>query len=229
VQLTTFSAPSVGDAKFQWAFDSRVPSTRIWLDGDPITQERINSPVGVPVRVPWTSDNGLVKAKGVDLNSHEPRNLRRDLIKQWRRDYPSASMTDVPANTGDEDSLEPWKVFTSYWQMLTLLKGSAGASLRAQGALAGFAQDFAQNFRGYEAQLSPIVAREESRSAAQALDAFQQGLPTAAQMQTMKDNLAYNLFDFVCICYALCEASNTQSLAAYDPASNRILADEKLK
>ncbi len=51
VQLVTYSAPVVGSPIFKSYFDMSILSRRVWLDGDPITQEQENCLVGVPCRI----------------------------------------------------------------------------------------------------------------------------------------------------------------------------------
>jgi hypothetical protein len=107
VQLVTFSSPVVGGAAFKKYFDNKIGSRRVWLDGDPITQERINYLVGVPCRI--TRRDTTLKRVVLLPSSHEPYLIRRNLIL-WRLSD-NIDMSDVPAPTGKPHKDEPWKLF----------------------------------------------------------------------------------------------------------------------
>jgi len=109
-QLVTFSSPVVGDAEFQKYFDAKILSRRVWLDGDPITQEQKHSLVGVPWRIS-VRDKESLKDKGVVvlLSSHQPYKVRRNLIRE--RLAEGYDMSGVPAGTGQDHRDEPWKIF----------------------------------------------------------------------------------------------------------------------
>ena len=71
LQLTTFGSPKAGDDEFAEHFDSLVTATRVWVDGDPITEFPLNAHVGTPY--PLHSElSGTI--------THEPSVIRRSLI-----------------------------------------------------------------------------------------------------------------------------------------------------
>jgi hypothetical protein len=107
-RLVTFGTPPVGDERFQRACDATIDGTRVWLNRDIITVQIVGGRVvGESYHlIPQVLDKG-VNPK----NAHEPRFIRRYLIKNLlSRGF---VLTDTPANSGNEELGEPWKVFTS--------------------------------------------------------------------------------------------------------------------
>jgi Lipase (class 3). len=114
IQLVTFSAPVVGGQTFHNSFNTALASRRIWLDGDPVTQERRHYPVGNPYRIPKEEGSTIASTE-----SHEPYLIRRNLIRDRRK--AGFTIKDVPANTEKDEPGEPWKLFKTCLEMLNHL------------------------------------------------------------------------------------------------------------
>lgn len=111
LKLITYGGPTVGNKAFQAAFNARIDCKRIKVEGDPITQEKINNHVGAEIELP----------SKYTLNSaaHEPALIRSKLIENADGlgiDLTGAlTGTPVPATTVPAD--EPWQVFGTFWEM----------------------------------------------------------------------------------------------------------------
>jgi hypothetical protein len=105
-QVVTFGAPGGGDAAFQETFDKVINSSRVWVHGDVITLQALGSPVGEGYHLkPGIGHDVMPKA------AHDPCFIRRFLIRDRRsRGF---DLSNTPANTGNEEPLEPWRVFNS--------------------------------------------------------------------------------------------------------------------
>ena len=226
MQLTTFSAPVVGGKTFRRLFDQTIPSARIWLDGDPITQEQLYEPVGVPLRVRKYDRQNRRKVVVGTTHSHEPYVLRRNIIRDWIVRYGNASVANVPANTGRPASDEPWQVFNSFQGLMDRLTGFRG--ILANQNTPGFFSGFQTNFDNYVVTLAGLVAANQNQFGA--LNALQnqpanagtinqwQGFLTTLQAQlTNGQPLGAKMWDFVATCYLMSLAS--ASFAAFRQAS----------
>jgi hypothetical protein len=108
IQLVSYSAPVVGGHRFHDFFNLNVGSRRVWLDGDPVTQERRHFPVGVRYRISVREKRGSnPKAVLISQASHEPPEIRKAIILS--KLAKGMTMDEVPAGSGaldDEDT--PW-------------------------------------------------------------------------------------------------------------------------
>lgn len=108
MRLVTFSSPAIGGDEFHDRLNQTLPSLRIWLEGDPITQERYHYVVGVPYKLPD------IKRLG-SLNSHEPYKVRERLVADRRaKGFP---ITMVPAHAANDPD-EPWGFSTTFTDFL---------------------------------------------------------------------------------------------------------------
>jgi hypothetical protein len=204
IQLTTFSAPVVGDATFSWVFDQNVPSARIWLDGDPVTQERVCYPVGLPLRIPvYADDNRPTTILYPNIASHEPYLLRRNLIRdRLARGLP---VDGLPALSGGPEKNEPWQYFKSLKGMLDLLLGDVPAGL-GYPDLPGFFNGFRDNFADYVTELTYFVRNDAAIG--KGLAAFLARMESPATMAPLKQALANGalgpgMWGFMCIGYLM--------------------------
>ena len=123
IQLTTFASPIVGIIDFCTSFNQSVASHRVWLQGDPITEDITQANdskgkhyhIGLPYRIPRFRNQLAVRG-----DSHQPFKIRRHLIKD--RLARGFDMSTVPANTGDEELNEPWRLFGTALEMLEYLE-----------------------------------------------------------------------------------------------------------
>jgi len=108
MRLVTYSSPSVGGETFHYLFNQVLPSLRIWLEGDPITQERKHYHVGAPYRIPDPS-------RLFSFNSHEPYKVRERLVAD--RSANGFPITMVPAHAANDPD-EPWVFSTTFTNFL---------------------------------------------------------------------------------------------------------------
>lgn len=108
MRLVTFSSPAIGGDEFHDRLNQTLPSLRIWLEGDPITQERYHYVVGVPYKLPD------IKRLG-SLNSHEPYKVRERLVEDRR--VKGVPITMVPAHAANDPD-EPWAFSTTFTGLL---------------------------------------------------------------------------------------------------------------
>jgi hypothetical protein len=208
IQLTTFSAPVIGEKLFRWEFDVKAPSARIWLDGDPITQERLREPVGLPLRVPVYSDDNVPTTVVMSLESHEPYLLRRNLIRdRLAKGFPVAG---IPANSGGAEAAEPWQIFTSFRNLMDRITGPAPGGLNYQNTPALF-PNFRQNLDRYVTQLAQLAANDQAITGY--LATLLAGQETPLIMTNMRaalntgNLLGSTIGDFLFICYLMDLAS----------------------
>ncbi len=107
VQLITYASPTVGNKEFQAAFNLNIDGLRIKVEGDPITQEKVNDHVGKEVQ--------LASSYWVNTAAHEPALIRSSLIAQAQQ--LSKNLDNVVAIKQD-DPAEPWKVYDTFWDMI---------------------------------------------------------------------------------------------------------------
>lgn len=216
MQLVTFSAPVVGGNTFHQSFDMALTSRRIWLDGDPITQERWHYPIGQPYRIPKKEGSPILSTA-----SHEPYLLRRNLIRDRRK--AGFSIDDIPANIED-DPAEPWKLFDTCQAVLGHLQ-KCGASLSE------CLSDFDVEFKRYlsilillEQKLDPlnvgppqslalllngIDALPSPLALANVISLQQSWKDAAPAYQGLEDSALYN---FLGLCLVLCALSKDQQV-----------------
>ncbi len=108
MRLVTFSSPAIGGDQFHDRLNQTLPSLRIWLEGDPITQERYHYVVGVPYKIPD------IKRVG-SFNSHEPYKVRERLVAD--RSAKGFPITMVPAHAANDQD-EPWVFRTTFTDFL---------------------------------------------------------------------------------------------------------------
>lgn len=126
IKVYTYGAPVTGDKQFCEYFGINIPTVRVLIDGDWITQEKFNLQ-GRPVRSAQTHAGTVLRLPPVDdkigrFERHEPSFIRRSLIS-WLK-AKNVNITDVPANTGSisKRNEEPWVICKS---MIDVLKHPA--------------------------------------------------------------------------------------------------------
>jgi hypothetical protein len=152
MNLVTFSAPSVGNQTFHTIFDRTLPSLRIWLEGDPITQERWRYPVGIPYKI---ADSSRV----CTLNSHHPYKIRQRLVNDrvgtWFPNTPGSVPAIHPTHIDHAD--EPWVHCTTFLEVLNYFnnKGRLNCTTLRECLGAGIASNFADEFVRFLELLDP--------------------------------------------------------------------------
>jgi hypothetical protein len=139
LQLITFSAPVIGGKDLHDYVNQVLASRRVWLDGDPITQEQRHFPIGNAYRVP--RDNPMLG----DISSHEPYLIRRYLIRDRNKrgfqtaDIPLQNPFAPPKNRvkGARGPEEPWMLFDTLSNMLDYL-----ITVKKKECLTDFAKNF---------------------------------------------------------------------------------------
>lgn len=112
MRLVTFSSPSVGGETFHHLLNQALPSLRIWLEGDPITQERWHYPVGAPYRIPRSVVGTLA--------SHDPYHVRRKLIQdRGINGFDITTVPAVPAQGGADPPDTPWVFKNTFSDLLS--------------------------------------------------------------------------------------------------------------
>lgn len=215
MQLMTFSAPVVGDEKFKQSFDTTLASRRIWLNGDPVTQERLNKLVGQPYKI-TRRNQGKEQIVVISQSSHEPIEVRRCLIQDRRKN--GFSMHNVPANTGTEDPKEPWKLFPTCQGMFTHL-----STVRPGVPVRDYLPDFKNNLCLYLTVLSQAMDPEYKSSLDSILTSIKNINPSLLQSNInlldeiwrgegmrhiqLKHQILYKFFG---LCFSLCLLSITR-------------------
>ncbi|MBS0169985.1 MAG: hypothetical protein JSR62_06485 [Nitrospira sp.] len=108
MRLVTFSSPTIGGETFHHGLNHTLPSLRISLEGDPITQQRYHCAVGVPYKIPDIT-------RVFSINSHEPYKVRERLVEDRRGNgFP---ITMVPAHAANDPD-EPWVFSATFTDLL---------------------------------------------------------------------------------------------------------------
>jgi hypothetical protein len=144
MQLITFSAPIIGGEDFHDYFDHGLASRRIWLNGDPITQERRHYPVGGPYRIPTEDIRPKITSP---TESHEPYLIRECLIKD--REKWGFPIKQIPAfEKGRSDPKAPWRLVKTCGGMLDHISTlHTNSVILHRPELWTCFTDFAENFR----------------------------------------------------------------------------------
>jgi hypothetical protein len=129
VHLSTYGAPTVGDASFRAALEYSVTADRYLIAGDPVVTDRVER-FGVhvgdehvldpprdlrPKRRPWHRGDRDQRAR-VRQAFHAPQAIRRSLVEALRED--GADLSAVPASSGSDGPDAPWKSYESLAALL---------------------------------------------------------------------------------------------------------------
>jgi hypothetical protein len=106
--VVTFASPGVGDEAFQQKFDEVINSSRVWVYGDLITSQVLSTQVGEGYHLNKLGKGHVALSPS---EAHDPRFIRRFLIQE--RLSKGFDMTGTPANSGNPQFTEPWRVFPS--------------------------------------------------------------------------------------------------------------------
>jgi hypothetical protein len=102
LDLITFSAPKAGDGDFAEYLTDKISATRIWVDGDPVTEFPLNAHVGDPVEL----RSGFTGAA-----AHETAVIRESLIRKEWANFPASDITAALA-------IQPWQKFRTLAEAL---------------------------------------------------------------------------------------------------------------
>lgn len=157
IECYTFSAPTVGNESFQTGFNLRIPSWRLRIDKDPITQKMKNFHVGNDVEIPCA----INYSKLDKFNYHEPYLIRRELINELRR--LNNDIDGIPANNASTDPLnkkdpiwqedEPYQLYPNFDSLFTSPTGLNGNEATVKNILPNNrgidSKNFNENLRQY--------------------------------------------------------------------------------
>lgn len=129
VHLSTYGAPTVGDASFRAALEYSVTADRYLIAGDPVVTARLerfgvhvgrehvlDPPADLrPKRRPWRRFDREQRAQ-VRQAFHAPQVIRRSLIESLRE--AGVDLSAVPASSGTEGPDAPWKSYASLAALL---------------------------------------------------------------------------------------------------------------
>jgi hypothetical protein len=120
IVLRPFALPVAGGETFHREFDLTLPSLRVFLKGDAVTQDRRHYQVGLPYEIdPHSFELTAEEKNEIDTESpiyprrHEPYNIRKYLIRdlQQRKVLGQRLPMGFPAQ-------EPWRVFSDFKKAL---------------------------------------------------------------------------------------------------------------
>ena len=129
VHLSTYGAPTVGDASFRAALELSVSADRYLIPGDPVVTERLerfgvhvgrqhllDPPVDLrPKRRPWHRADREQRAR-VRQEFHAPQVIRRALVESLRA--AGDDLSTLPASSGSDGPDAPWKSYESLGALL---------------------------------------------------------------------------------------------------------------
>lgn len=124
VHLSTYGAPTVGDASFRAALEYSVTADRYLIAGDPVVTDRVerfgvhvgqqhllDPPADLrPRRRPWLRADREQRAR-VRQAFHAPQIIRRSLVEALRD--AGADLSTLPASSGTDGPDAPWKSYES--------------------------------------------------------------------------------------------------------------------
>ncbi len=229
MRLVTFGAPIVGGETFHKFFDHVLPSHRIWLEGDPITQKAWHFPVGIPYQIPKTA-----KSEGGAI-SHEPYKIRKRLVIDRKNN--GYSVSSVPAQRNPLDASvpaadEPWVFKKTFAEVLDYFEKPGGrkniVSL-SQCLGAGTESSFASEFQGFVHMLdqqdewtSPLVkwidtippVASPSTGSSTGWTRVNPSLPAFPfdELKSLPDVLR-DIKTYLAVCLVLCALSKGRSLS----------------
>lgn len=209
MRLVTFSAPSVGGQTFHTMIDRILPSLRIWLEGDPITQERWHFPAGIQYKL---ADSSRV----MSLNSHQPYKVRERLIEDRIGTWFPKKMRNVPATypTPIDHADVPWVRCETFLDVLNYFNNTdrLNRTTLSECLGAGGASDFASEFMIFLKILDP------AQTWTLHLIAWIKSLPTNASFHPLiiSANIPNQFGDtfkkYLTVCLVLCAISKGMNI-----------------
>ncbi|MBL8774337.1 MAG: hypothetical protein JNK12_00335 [Acidimicrobiales bacterium] len=129
VHLSTYGAPTVGDASFRAALEYSVTADRYLIAGDPVVTDRVerfgvhvgeqhllDPPADLrPKRRPWQRADREQRAR-VRQAFHAPQIIRRSLVEALRE--AGTDLSTLPASSGTDGPDAPWKSYESLGALL---------------------------------------------------------------------------------------------------------------
>ncbi len=129
VHLSTYGAPTVGDASFRAALEYSVRADRYLVAGDPVVSDRVerwgvhvghehllDPPEDLRARRRWWHRADRQQRARVRQAYHAPKVVRRALIESLRAE--GVDLTGVPAASGASAVDAPWASYPSFTALL---------------------------------------------------------------------------------------------------------------
>lgn len=153
VHLSTYGAPTVGDATFRAALELSVDAERFYVAGDPVASnrvERFGVHVGIDRRLdppaqlrsdrrrwrPWPSGRAeRARRDRIRQEFHKPQVIRAAIIEQAQAD--GRDLKGVPAPGGLDDPCAPWTSHPSFAAVLDRHPGFRNQPAALERALDG--------------------------------------------------------------------------------------------